>query len=90
MTKNKDFSKVLQHIYDDLLPEYCKYIDIATGLANKNWFNTKATLRSLKSHYKKMLHQRLQTSSENEAAYTGSTTVKVKLKKEQIKTDKTL
>jgi hypothetical protein len=41
-------------------------------------------------HHKKMLHQRLQTSFENEVDYTGSTADKVKLKKERIKTDKKL
>jgi hypothetical protein len=90
VTKNKDVSKVLQHIYDVLLPEYRQYINIATGLPNKNWFNTKVKLRCLMVHHKKMLHQRLQTSFENEEYYTGSTADKVKLKKDRIKTDKKL
>lgn len=90
VTKKKDVSEVLQQIYDDLLPEYRQYIDIDTGLPNRNWFNTKTKLRYLMAQLKKMLHQRLHKSFENEADCTGSTADKVKLKKEQIKTDKKL
>lgn len=90
MTKKKDVSEVFQQIYDALLPAYRQYVDIATGLPNKNWFNTKVKLRCLMAQHKEMLHQRLQKSFDNESDCTGSTADKVKLKKEQIKTDKKL
>jgi hypothetical protein len=90
VTKKKDVSEVLQQIYDDLLPEYLQYIDIATGFPNIKWFKTKANLRCLMAQLNKILHQRLQKSFENEADCTESTADKVQLKKERIKLDKKL
>ena len=90
ITKRQNVKQVTQKIYDTLPLEYQQYIDIASPKPYLNWIKTKEKLKCLMAQHKKTLQQRLQVSLENRATYTGSTAEKVKLKKEQVKSDKKL
>ena len=90
ITKKKDVRAVTQEIYLSLPDKYRQFIDIARGPPLRNCLKIKEKIRLLMAQHRKHLEQLQQDEFDNEAAFTGTTSEQVKLKKERMKKDKKL